>query len=730
MRRWALAALALFIAACSKSSSPAALAHGDAGAETARVDLASIARAEDQRRAADVGERALTSHDVVVRRRAAEALARIADDTSEAGLVRALSDEDAEVAAWGAYGLGFSCKGKEDIHVQALAARAASLDEPSKPPQIDPHLDPKTAIARAVGRCGGVAAEKLLVSWVVARSAWSEPATYGLGDLGNKRGTLADETTTALLDAASPSASGAPVATALYPFSRTPKVLEAFAPRVLEALRGRLDEPGADRIFIVRALGRIGAPAAVDLARIASTGSFTNAERGEAARALGTIGLPGRQGAADALGRIVAANEGTLSGAKLASLFSIIDTLVRDLGGDAPGGSIKALQTLAAIPADPSPVVLALRCDAASALVNKAYDAPDLLRCGPEGASLRERAILRTLLRRPLVNERRKAWLAFARSSDVRVREDALEAIADHPELGDATRTALALALTSKKAGVVTTAGDMIKRFPDRALVVSAKARSAALDPSSPPPVVGSAPAREVDPEIARAIAAALAEPWAEDLVETRIALLNAAVAIDSKGAREAAAADCRDANVTLRDAGKKALAALGEPYAACNAPDPATPAALEIDHPIGPTKLTFASDVGPLVVHLDPTFAPIAAARMKALAEAGFFKGILIHRVVPGFVVQFGDPQGDGFGGSGKLLRCETSPLPFLAGDVGIALAGRDTGSSQMFVTLSRTPHLDGEYTHLGRADGPWDTLVEGDALGDVKVEDDDASK
>ncbi|HEX7666752.1 MAG TPA: peptidylprolyl isomerase, partial [Polyangiaceae bacterium] len=149
-----------------------------------------------------------------------------------------------------------------------------------------------------------------------------------------------------------------------------------------------------------------------------------------------------------------------------------------------------------------------------------------------------------------------------------------------------------------------------------------------------------------------------------------------------------------------------------------------------EIDHPIGPTKLTFASDAGPLVVHLDPTFAPVAAARLKSLAQAGFFKGIVIHRVVPGFVAQFGDPEGDGFGGSGKLLRCETSPLPFLPGDVGIALAGRDTGSSQLFVTLSRTPHLDGEYTHLGRADGPWDALVEGDAVGDVKVEDDAASK
>ena len=156
-------------------------------------------------------------------------------------------------------------------------------------------------------------------------------------------------------------------------------------------------------------------------------------------------------------------------------------------------------------------------------------------------------------------------------------------------------------------------------------------------------------------------------------------------------------------------------------------APDPPPPAAPEIDQPLAsPKKLTFASDVGPLVIHLDPTWSPIAAARMVRSAQSGFFHGIVVHRVVPGFVAQFGDPEGDGYGGSGKLLRCETSPVPFDPLDVGIALAGRDTGSSQLFVTLSRTPHLDGEYAHLGHAEGDWSALAEGDVIGDVTVEDD----
>jgi cyclophilin family peptidyl-prolyl cis-trans isomerase len=90
---------------------------------------------------------------------------------------------------------------------------------------------------------------------------------------------------------------------------------------------------------------------------------------------------------------------------------------------------------------------------------------------------------------------------------------------------------------------------------------------------------------------------------------------------------------------------------------------------------------------------------------------------------VVPGYLAQFGDPGGDGFGGAPQRLRCETSPATFGAGDVGVAIAGRDTGSSQLFVTLSRRPELDGEYTWIGRAEGNWDRLVEGDRIRGVKV-------
>jgi cyclophilin family peptidyl-prolyl cis-trans isomerase len=110
--------------------------------------------------------------------------------------------------------------------------------------------------------------------------------------------------------------------------------------------------------------------------------------------------------------------------------------------------------------------------------------------------------------------------------------------------------------------------------------------------------------------------------------------------------------------------------------------------------------------------------------ARILGLARSGFYDGIAVHRVVPGFVAQFGDKGGDGYGGDEQPpLRCETSPMPFLSGSVGVALSGRDTGSSQLFVTLGRYPHLDGQYAWLGVAGPGWDRVAAGDRILRVSV-------
>ncbi|HEV7503172.1 MAG TPA: peptidylprolyl isomerase, partial [Vicinamibacteria bacterium] len=75
----------------------------------------------------------------------------------------------------------------------------------------------------------------------------------------------------------------------------------------------------------------------------------------------------------------------------------------------------------------------------------------------------------------------------------------------------------------------------------------------------------------------------------------------------------------------------------------------------------------------------------------------------LTFHRVVPGFVIQGGDPRGDGNGGPGFALRDEFGERPYGRGVVGMALSGKDTGGSQLFITLAPAPHLDGRYTVFG---------------------------
>ncbi len=107
---------------------------------------------------------------------------------------------------------------------------------------------------------------------------------------------------------------------------------------------------------------------------------------------------------------------------------------------------------------------------------------------------------------------------------------------------------------------------------------------------------------------------------------------------------------------------------------------------------------------VGRLSVALDASAAPLAAWNFAQLAGKKFFDGAVLHRVVPNFVVQDGDPRGDGFGGPGYSIRDEFNPLPFSAGVIGMASDGKDTAGSQWFITLSAQPHLDGRYTSFGR--------------------------
>jgi cyclophilin family peptidyl-prolyl cis-trans isomerase len=130
----------------------------------------------------------------------------------------------------------------------------------------------------------------------------------------------------------------------------------------------------------------------------------------------------------------------------------------------------------------------------------------------------------------------------------------------------------------------------------------------------------------------------------------------------------------------------------------------------------------------GTIEVELTVLDAPQTSQNFMRLARKGFFNGLQIHRVVPNFVVQDGDPRGDGEGGPGYTIRDELNDRPYLRGTVGMALDWRDTGGSQFFITHSPQPHLDGRYTVFGRVVNGMeivDRIRQGDAIQRVRVRD-----
>jgi cyclophilin family peptidyl-prolyl cis-trans isomerase len=130
-------------------------------------------------------------------------------------------------------------------------------------------------------------------------------------------------------------------------------------------------------------------------------------------------------------------------------------------------------------------------------------------------------------------------------------------------------------------------------------------------------------------------------------------------------------------------------------------------------------STLEFITSQGNIIIQLRPDLAPETVCKMVELVENGYFSQKFFHRVVPGFVAQTGCPRGDGWGSPGFIMKSEFSEAPFVRGTVGMASAGADTESSQWFISLAPTPHLDGRYT-------VWGQVIQGlDVANQLKVGD-----
>jgi peptidyl-prolyl cis-trans isomerase B (cyclophilin B) len=124
----------------------------------------------------------------------------------------------------------------------------------------------------------------------------------------------------------------------------------------------------------------------------------------------------------------------------------------------------------------------------------------------------------------------------------------------------------------------------------------------------------------------------------------------------------------------------------------------------------------------------LFPNEAPETVANFEKLINEGFYNGLTFHRVIPGFVSQGGDPNGNGTGGPGYTIKCETegNPHKHEAGSLSMAHAGRDTGGSQFFIVHEPQPHLNGVHTVFGKVTSGMETVLamkNGDVMEKVEI-------
>jgi cyclophilin family peptidyl-prolyl cis-trans isomerase/HEAT repeat protein len=251
------------------------------------------------------------------------------------------------------------------------------------------------------------------------------------------------------------------------------------------------------------------------------------------------------------------------------------------------------------------------------------------------------------------------------------------------------------------------------------------------------------------DPEVRRAAVESLADLQATGAVaqlraayeaakddpvsDTRAAILAALARIDPAAATPVLGAALQDREWAVRMRAAALLAEIDPDRPTAEAMRPA-PTRLDgqvygapgIISPRYSTHVYVDTDRGTIQIELAVLDAPLTVHNFVGLARQGYFDGAPVHRVVPAFVVQDGDPTGGGAGGPGWTIRDEINQRPYLRGTVGMALAGRDSGGSQFFITHGPQPHLDGRYTVFGQVIAGMevvDQIAQGDVIRSVRV-------
>jgi len=409
--------------------------HEAAPAPSASVADASrqlVSSAEQRRDSTAITPETMSSRDLLVRRSAARALARIADARARELLPLALADDDPEVVTWAAYGLGYACRGREGKTVRVLVARAASLTAEGISPA--PLLGPSEALADALGRCAGTEAESTLRAWLRGPQPRAEAAALALGRIATQTGKLDDLTLVALLDAAD--RAQAPLQNALFPLTRLTALNVSSAERTRALALRLIASHAASLEFAVRVLGRTGAAGWAALGALASQRDLEPGIRAQALRELGSQGASGQAALWTAFDGLLGAgvpDDAALQGETYGPLAALVDALSPPIASS--GSKLRALAELAIAESDSLTLArrkIHLRCSAAALLAAGNYQNPRLLACdAAKDSAARELAVLRVLSREKLQGARKRAYLLRAHADDALVREAAIDRIAN-----------------------------------------------------------------------------------------------------------------------------------------------------------------------------------------------------------------------------------------------------------------------------------------------------------
>ena len=583
--------------------------------------------------------RAAGSKDPWVRSRAALTCGRLRDVEASIYLPVLLRDPDPSVRRAAAFASGISADRR------LVPSLIASLS--------DPDAETASGAAAALGRLGGVEAERALRS---ALTGTAGPRAASALALFSSRADGLVPALSASIAAGDPELRKA----AAWALARVPRAGSE------PALRSLLDDPDAEVVaWAARGLGLLEDPASAPRLLAIAKGS----QSGPSIQAL------------FALERIAARNEATAQ-AREAGLARFRD--------DRPGVAVAALTLLRRFASEPD-VREALAGVAAAggrrggvALASLAAGDPDrAFRLAFPG---REPALLDLRLGAAEA-------LPFVPAEGLATWVDAL--LAD-----PAARVRMEAVSRIPKGAAATLSPRLVRALGDP----DASVRAAALDAAAS---LASGPS--ADPQVRQAWRTAYGSALVSREPDLVASALDAAAAL-AEGGRELLSARRDDPDDLVRARARRLLVDRFE-----EDPDAFT-------HRAFATRLsdedyrrlsraaesarfvaTIATTRGSFVAELFPREAPMTVDSFVALARKGFFDRTTIHRVVPDFVVQAGDPRGDGTGGPDYALRDELNPLPYVRGRIGMALSGPDTGGSQWFVTLSRQPHLDGAYTVFG---------------------------